>query len=74
MFSGDLEPEERSVRGSLVVGLSDEDVRLLDFFEGNVSTDLLTMAAEEIHRDYGRNIRENWSSSTHWVPRWTSTI
>ena len=42
MFSGDLELEERSVRGSLVVGLSDKDIRLLDFFEGNVSTDLST--------------------------------
>lgn len=41
MFSSDLEPEERAVRGSLVVGLSDEDMRLLDIFEGDVSTNLL---------------------------------
>lgn len=50
MFSGDIEPEETSVRGSLVVGLSDEDMRLLDIFEGDVSTNRLgggTMVAEE---------------------------
>lgn len=41
MFSNELEPKERAVRGSLVVGLSDEDIRLLDIFEGNVSTNLL---------------------------------
>ncbi|KAG6335666.1 hypothetical protein ID866_3424 [Astraeus odoratus] len=35
MFDRDLEPDERSVKGSLVSGLLDEDVRLLDIFEGN---------------------------------------
>ncbi|KAF8558149.1 hypothetical protein OG21DRAFT_1290707 [Imleria badia] len=35
MFSRDLKLEERSVRGSLVVGLSDEHIRLLDIFEGD---------------------------------------
>jgi hypothetical protein len=76
MFSGGLELEEKSVRGSLVVGLSDKDIRLLDIFEGNVSTDLSTggtMAAEDTHHDCGRNICENWSPSTQWVPRWLST-
>ncbi|KAF9223653.1 hypothetical protein BS17DRAFT_781006 [Gyrodon lividus] len=38
MFDHDLEPEARSVRGSLVVGLSSEDIRLLDIFEGNEYT------------------------------------
>ncbi|KAF8134919.1 hypothetical protein EV363DRAFT_1447730 [Boletus edulis] len=38
MFSRDLEPEERSVRGSMVVGLSDKDMRLLDIFEGDEYT------------------------------------
>lgn len=42
MFSEDLAPEERSVRGSLVAGLSDQDMRLLDIFEGNVGTGQLT--------------------------------
>ncbi|KAN0093176.1 hypothetical protein V8E55_003960 [Tylopilus felleus] len=38
MFSRDLAPEERSVRGSLVVGLSERDMRLLDIFEGDEYT------------------------------------
>lgn len=37
MFDHDLNSEEKSVRGSLVTGLSDADVRLLDIFEGDVS-------------------------------------
>jgi len=35
MFDRELSPEEKSVRGSLVTGLSEADVRLLDFFEGD---------------------------------------
>ncbi|KAG5643018.1 hypothetical protein DXG03_001756 [Asterophora parasitica] len=31
----DLEPEERSVRGTLVTGLSERDIKLLDIFEGS---------------------------------------
>ncbi|KAF9243516.1 hypothetical protein BU15DRAFT_86460 [Melanogaster broomeanus] len=38
MFDHDLELEDRCVRGSLVIGLSDEDIRLLDIFEGNEYT------------------------------------
>lgn len=38
MFDHDLDSEEKSVRGSLVTGLSDEDVRLLDVFEGDQYT------------------------------------
>jgi len=38
MFDHDLNLEDRSVRGSLVTGLSKEDVRLLDIFEGNQYT------------------------------------
>ncbi|KIJ57819.1 hypothetical protein HYDPIDRAFT_103800 [Hydnomerulius pinastri MD-312] len=38
MFDHDLELEERCVRGSLVTGLSDDDIRLLDIFEGNEYT------------------------------------
>lgn len=38
MFDHDLDFEEKSVRGSLVTGLSEEDVRLLDIFEGNQYT------------------------------------
>ncbi|KAH7915672.1 hypothetical protein BJ138DRAFT_1054509 [Hygrophoropsis aurantiaca] len=37
-FNHDLDLEERSVRGSLVTGLSAEDIRLLDIFEGNEYT------------------------------------
>ena len=69
MFSRDLAPEERSVRGSLVVGLSERDMRLLDIFEGDVSAHLST---EEVHPDCGRNTRENWFMSIHWVPWWLS--
>ncbi|KAG1743432.1 hypothetical protein EDB19DRAFT_1698454 [Suillus lakei] len=38
MFDHDLNSEEKSVRGCLVTGLSEEDVRLLDVFEGNQYT------------------------------------
>lgn len=34
----DLPPEERTVRGTVVTGLSAKDVQLLDYFEGDVST------------------------------------
>jgi hypothetical protein len=37
MFDRDLNLEEKSVRGSLVTGLSEKDVQLLDIFEGDVS-------------------------------------
>ena len=42
MLDHDLEPEERSVRGSLVLGLSESDMDSLDAFEGDVSTSLRT--------------------------------
>jgi len=35
MFSRELSAEERSVRGSLIFGLSESDMRLLDIFEGD---------------------------------------
>jgi len=38
MLDHGLEPEDRSVRGSLVLGLSKADVEALDVFEGNVGT------------------------------------
>jgi len=38
MFDDDLELEARSVRGCLVIGLSSEDIILLDIFEGNEYT------------------------------------
>ncbi|KAF8839631.1 hypothetical protein BDN67DRAFT_743486 [Paxillus ammoniavirescens] len=38
MFDDDLELEARSVRGCLVIGLSSEDMTLLDIFEGNEYT------------------------------------
>ena len=38
MLDHDLEPEDRSVRGSLVIGLSRADIDSLDVFEGNVGT------------------------------------
>ena len=36
MFNRKLSPEEKSVRGSLVTGLSESEVRLLDIYEGDV--------------------------------------
>jgi len=41
MLDHDLEPEDRSVRGSLVLGLSKADIDSLDVFEGNVGTSFL---------------------------------
>jgi len=38
LFKEDLEREERCVRGSLVTGLSDTDLHLLDEFEGDVGS------------------------------------
>ncbi|KAG9315189.1 hypothetical protein JVU11DRAFT_4317 [Chiua virens] len=38
MFDEDLDLQDRSVRGSLVTGLSAQDMRLLDTFEGNEYT------------------------------------
>ncbi|EFI27900.1 homoaconitate hydratase [Coprinopsis cinerea okayama7 len=38
LFSRELSLEERSVRGTLVTGLSDSDMALLDFFEGSEYT------------------------------------
>ena len=38
MFDRDLEPEERTVRGTLVLGLTNEDIRLLDVYEEDVSS------------------------------------
>ena len=42
MLDNDLEPEDRSVRGSLVLGLSKADVYSLDVFEGNVGSSFPT--------------------------------
>jgi len=38
MFNRKLSPEEKSVRGSLVTGLSESEVRLLDIYEGDEYT------------------------------------
>ena len=35
--SRDLQPDDRTVRGTLVRGLTENDVHLLDTFEGDVS-------------------------------------
>ena len=43
MLDHDLEPEDRSVRGSLVLGLSESDIGFLDTFEGDVGTFLPTI-------------------------------
>lgn len=43
MLDHDLEPEGRSVRGSLVLGLSKADIDCLDVFEGNVGTPFSTV-------------------------------
>ena len=36
LLGRELTPEENSVRGTLVSGLTGEDITLLDVFEGNV--------------------------------------
>lgn len=36
LFDRELAPEDRSVRGNLVVGLSQSDIELLDVFEAEV--------------------------------------
>lgn len=43
MLGHDLEPEGRSVRGSLVLGLSKADISCLDMFEGDVRTSFPTL-------------------------------
>lgn len=43
MLDHDLEPEGRSVRGSLVLGLSKADVGCLDVFEGDVGASFSTL-------------------------------
>ncbi|KAI6042508.1 hypothetical protein EDC04DRAFT_2658480 [Pisolithus marmoratus] len=44
LFDRDLEEDERCVRGSLISGLTDEDVRLLDVFEGDASIKIAGVA------------------------------
>jgi hypothetical protein len=36
LFDADLDMEQRSVRGTLIQGLSQADIDFLDVFEGNV--------------------------------------
>ena len=43
MLDHDLEPEDRSVRGSLILGLSKADINSLDAFEGDVGAFLSTL-------------------------------
>jgi len=38
LLNRELSPEERLVRGTVVIGLTDEDIDLLDVFEGNEYT------------------------------------
>lgn len=38
LLDHDLDPEGRSVRGTLVLGLSITDIDFLDVFEGDVGT------------------------------------
>lgn len=42
LFNRKLSDDERSVRGNVVVGLSDKDVEFLDLFEGDVSLSLVS--------------------------------
>ena len=63
MLDHDLEPEDRSVRGSLVLGLSNADIHCLDVFEGDVRASLpmlkppLTDHVLEIRNTLGREFR-----------------
>ena len=69
MLGHDLEPEDRSVRGSLVLGLSKVDITSLDVFEGDVRTSLpklkplFTDHSSKISNTLGRRFR-----SIPWVP------
>jgi hypothetical protein len=47
MLGHDLEPEDRSVRGCLVLGLSEEDISCLDVFEGDVWASFSTLGLSE---------------------------
>ena len=38
LFERELEPEERCVRGTLVLGLTPADIKKLDTFEGDVTS------------------------------------
>lgn len=51
MFNRELSPEDKSVRGSLVLGLSESDVRLLDVFEGDVCFSITLLHITVIHTD-----------------------
>ena len=69
MLDHDLEPEDRSVRGSLVLGLSKVDISSLDAFEGDVGTSLLKLKhlftdhSSEISNTLGRKFK-----SIPWGP------
>lgn len=45
LFKRDLTQEEMCVRGILVTGLTDEDMEILDAFEGDVSCQIHSVAA-----------------------------
>ena len=65
MFDRDLNLEEKSVRGSLVTGLSKEDVRLLDIFEGNVSAASHFEKCRHKETLPRSNILDKWCLYTH---------
>ena len=49
MLGHDLEPEDRSVRGSLVLGLSKADINSLDVFEGDVGVPFQSQTPLPVH-------------------------
>ena len=48
LLGRDLAAEDRSVRGTLVTGLNDADVALLDVFEGDVRFSDVAMHAIDV--------------------------
>ncbi|KAJ3783036.1 hypothetical protein GGU10DRAFT_317492 [Lentinula aff. detonsa] len=55
LFTRELTHEERCVRGTLVTGLTSQDMACLDYFEGDVS-DYYPMTADiTVYPLYGRN-------------------
>lgn len=70
LFDRELTQEEGSVRGTLVKGLTAEDMKYLDNFEGDVSviqTVLSSRYRPYVTWKHDRNISEDLYRRTHWA-------
>jgi len=71
MFDEELKPEERSVRGLLVIGLTEPDMEVLDDFEGEGEVSLPPQSNRFCVYAAGtrkRIIQGRWSQFIRWVP------